>query len=49
MKEVKRKAGRPALYNEPTIRKTFVIPKSKADQVYAMVRAFLKSCENVND
>jgi hypothetical protein len=45
MSENKRGVGRPALYNEPTIRKTFVIPKSKADQVKAMIKAFLKSCE----
>lgn len=41
----KRKVGRPALYNEPVVRKTFVIPTSKVDQVKAMVKAFLKSCE----
>jgi hypothetical protein len=41
----KRSVGRPALYNEPTIRKTFVIPESKAEQVKSMIKAFLKSCE----
>lgn len=45
MEEKKRGRGRPMLYNEPTKKKTFVIPISKQEQVEAMVKAFLKSCE----
>ncbi len=45
MEEKKRGRGRPALYGEPTKKKTFVIPLSKETQVEAMIKAFLKSCE----
>lgn len=45
MEEKKRGRGRPALYGEPTKKKTFVIPLSKETQTEAMIKAFLKSCE----
>jgi len=45
MEEKKKGRGRPALYGEPTKKKTFVLPISKESQVEAMVKAFLKSCE----
>ena len=45
MEENKRGRGRPMLYNEPTKKKTFVLPISKEKQVEDMVKAFCKSCE----
>lgn len=43
----KKSVGRPSLYDEPTKRKTFVIPISKHKQVEIMVKSFLKSCEKI--
>ena len=45
MEEKKKGRGRPSLYGEETIKKTFVVPKSKFNQVTEMVKAFCKSCE----
>jgi len=45
MEESKKRRGRPNLYDEPTMKKTFVLPISKMKQVNDMIKAFCKSCE----
>lgn len=48
-KKTDRGVGRPALYGEPTVKKTYAIPKSRVLAVTRLIKEYLKDFEINNE